>query len=84
MDSTVIAGVTTAGLSALGLSLRRYFAYLERKQDLQFARHVFDNTLSTQALEGYTELRRAKRPVIFLPNRSKRQNEISEGPPGDP
>ena len=84
MDPTVIAGIITAGLSALGLSLRRYFVYLERMQDRQFARHVFDSTLSTHALAGYSQLQRAKRPVMRLPKRAEKPNEVSGGSPGGP
>lgn len=52
-------------VTTLGLIIRSLFNFLDRRADRKLARHVFDQTRSTDGLRGYTELRKAQRmPIV--------------------
>jgi hypothetical protein len=54
--------ITLASLTGgAGLTLRVFLAYLDRRENRQLARHVFDRTRSTDALDGYSRLLTAQR-----------------------
>jgi hypothetical protein len=57
MDISVIVAVGSCA-PAVGLVTRGLFNYLDRQGDRQLARHVFEQTRSTDGLNGYTKLRR--------------------------
>jgi hypothetical protein len=60
MDVPIIAVVASVTGGA-GLTVRRFLAYLDRRENRQLARHVFDRTQSTDALDGYSRLLTAQR-----------------------
>jgi len=51
-------------VTTLGLIIRSLFNYLDHRADRKLARHVFDQTRSTDGLSGYAELRKAQRIPI--------------------
>jgi hypothetical protein len=66
VDVTVIAIICTTSASAIGMTARSLLKFLDHRGDRQLARHVFDQTRSTDALHGYTELRACGQPIITL------------------
>ena len=63
MDISVIVAVGSCA-TTVGLMIRGLFNYLDRRGDRQLARHVFEQTRSTDGLNGYTKLRRAQRTPL--------------------
>jgi hypothetical protein len=55
MDVPTIAMVASITGGA-GLTVRGFLAYLDHREDRRLARHVFDQTRSTDALDGYSRL----------------------------
>jgi len=76
VDASTIA-IVSGAIATLGLTVRRLFVYLERRDDRKLAQHVFDETGSTRELGGYTKLRRALRPFSGM---DKSEHEIEEPP----
>ena len=70
--STIAFGALGCG-GGIWLTARRVITSLERRADRKLFRYVFDQTRSTDALSGYTELRRAQRPVIPMGLKSTEQ-----------
>ena len=67
MDVSVIIALSSA---AFGVTARSLFIFLDRRGDRKLARHVFNQTRSTDALDGYARLRKAQRPLQPPPERS--------------
>jgi hypothetical protein len=63
MDISVIVAVGSCA-ATIGLVIRGLFSYLDRRGDRQLARHVFEQTRSTDGLNGYAKLRRAQRTAL--------------------
>jgi hypothetical protein len=58
--------------------------YLDRRGDRKLAKCIFDQTRSTDALNGYIELRKAQPPVIGVGRKASDDTatsppEVSEG-----
>lgn len=79
MDPHLLAALSAAGgTGAVGYAIYQLRLYLQYRARMKFARHVFDNTMSTDGLAGLTQLARAERPVISL-RAPKEQTEASGG-----
>jgi hypothetical protein len=66
VDIPALAIICTSSASAISMTARAVLKFLDRRGDRRFARHVFDQTRSTDALHGYSELRGSGQPVISL------------------
>jgi hypothetical protein len=61
----IISGAGSA-ITAAGITARRVIASLERRGDRKFALHVFDQTKSTDALDGYIKLCEVQQAKVVL------------------
>jgi hypothetical protein len=83
VDVSSIAVISTA-ITAVSVTVRRVIVCLERRGDRKLAREIFEQTRSTDALKGYTELRHAQQPIIAWvrrtsENESPPSSQITEG-----
>jgi hypothetical protein len=79
MDASVLMICSSAAAVGSGL-----WIYLDRRGDRELAKYVFDHTRSTDALNGYIELRKAQPPVIGVGRKASDDTatsppEVSEG-----
>lgn len=79
MDLQVIITIGSCA-TALGLTIRGVLAFLDHRGDRQLARHMFDETKSTDGLRGYVELRKAQHAVVALDHRLE-DIYVSDEPP---
>jgi hypothetical protein len=71
MDTSVIVEVGSC-VTTVGLITRGLFNFLDHRGDRQLARYVFEQTRSTDGLNGYIKLRRAQRTPIVSEDHSNK------------
>jgi hypothetical protein len=80
MDASILAVCTSAATVSRGI-----LVYLDRRGDRKLAKHTFDQTRSTDALNGYTRLRKAQQRIISAPRKSSEDKasppQVSDAPP---
>lgn len=64
VDVSAVVTISGSIVAATGITIRGLLIFLDRQGDRRLARHVFDQTKSTDALAGYTKLRLAQRPRL--------------------
>lgn len=64
VDTPAIAIITTSALSALGLTIRSLFQFLDHRDERRLLLELLDKTGTADDFTRYTELRRHNRPAI--------------------
>jgi hypothetical protein len=70
VDASILAICSSAAAIGTGL-----WAYLDRRGDRKLARYIFDHTRSTDALSGYTELRKAQQRAITVGRKPSKDDD---------